>query len=86
MRTSAVGPVVRSSAIRHAAAVSFAFLPLAGGSFPYVVIELLHVNRAFGLKRIVTWGLLVGLVAGCWRTGRGPFIEARRDPRQVVDG
>ncbi len=30
----------------------------------YVVIELLNVNRGFGLKRLVTWGLLVGLLAG----------------------
>lgn len=45
-------------------AVSIAFLTLAAGSILYVVIELLHVNRGFGLKQIVTWGLLLGLVAG----------------------
>jgi zinc transporter, ZIP family len=44
--------------------VSVAFLTLAAGSILYVVIELLQVTRAFGLKRLVTWGLLVGLLAG----------------------
>jgi len=44
--------------------VSVAFLTLAAGSILYVVIELLNVNRGFGLKRLVTWGLLVGLLAG----------------------
>jgi zinc transporter, ZIP family len=44
--------------------VSVAFLTLAAGSILYVVIELLHVNRAFGLKWLVTWGVLVGLLAG----------------------
>lgn len=45
-------------------AVSIAFLTLAAGSILYVVIELLNVNRSFGMKRLVTWGLLVGLMAG----------------------
>ena len=45
-------------------AVSIAFLTLAAGSILYVVIELLNVNRGFGLKRLVTWGLVVGLLAG----------------------
>ena len=44
--------------------VSVAFLTLAAGSILYVVIELLNVNRGFGLKRLVTWGLLTGLLAG----------------------
>ena len=44
--------------------VSVAFLTLAAGSILYVVIELLNVNRGFGMKRLVTWGLLVGLLAG----------------------
>jgi ZIP family zinc transporter len=44
--------------------VSVAFLTLAAGSILYVVVELLNVNRGFGLKRLVTWGLLVGLLAG----------------------
>jgi zinc transporter, ZIP family len=44
--------------------VSVASLTLAAGSILYVVIELLQVTRAFGLKRLVTWGLVVGLMAG----------------------
>jgi ZIP family zinc transporter len=44
--------------------VSVAFLTLAAGSILYVVIELLQVTRAFNLKRLVTWGLLIGLLAG----------------------
>jgi ZIP family zinc transporter len=44
--------------------VSVAFLTLAAGSILYVVIELLNVNRGFGMKRLVTWGLVVGLLAG----------------------
>ena len=44
--------------------VSVVFLTLAAGSILYVVIELLQVTRGFGLKRLVTWGLLVGLLAG----------------------
>ena len=45
-------------------AVSIAFLTLAAGSILYVVIELMHVNRGFGLKRLVTWGILTGVLAG----------------------
>lgn len=45
-------------------AVSIAFLALAAGSILYVVIELLNVNRGFGLQRLVTWGLMLGLMAG----------------------
>ncbi len=45
-------------------AVSIAFLALAAGSILYVVIELLNVNRGFGLQRLVTWGLVLGLMAG----------------------
>ena len=45
-------------------AVSIAFLSLAAGSILYVVVELLHVNRSFGFKRLVTWGLVLGLMAG----------------------
>ncbi len=44
--------------------VSVAFLTLAAGSILYVIIELLNVNRGFGAKRLVTWGLLAGLLAG----------------------
>ena len=45
-------------------AVSIAFLTLAAGSILYVVIELLHVNRRFGLKQLVTWGVVAGVLAG----------------------
>jgi zinc transporter, ZIP family len=45
-------------------ALSIAFLTLAAGSILYVVIELLNVNRGFGFKRLVTWGLVVGVLAG----------------------
>ena len=37
---------------------------LAGGSILYVLLELLHVNRAFNMKPLVTWALLGGLVLG----------------------
>jgi zinc transporter, ZIP family len=45
-------------------ALSVAFLALAGGSILYVLLELLHVNRGFGMKPLVTWALLGGLVLG----------------------
>jgi hypothetical protein len=44
--------------------VSVAFLTLAAGSILYVIIELLNVNRGFGLKLLVTAGVLVGLFLG----------------------
>jgi ZIP family zinc transporter len=43
---------------------SIAFLALAGGSILYVVIELMNVNRNLGFKRLVSWGIVVGLMAG----------------------
>jgi len=45
-------------------ALSVGFLALAAGSILYVVIELLHVNRQFGQKVLVTWALLAGLFLG----------------------
>jgi zinc transporter, ZIP family len=45
-------------------AFSVGFLALAAGSILYVVIELLNVCRKFGAKTIVSWGILVGLLAG----------------------
>jgi ZIP family zinc transporter len=45
-------------------ALAVAFLALAGGSILYVVIELCNVNRAFGKKALVTWGVTLGLFAG----------------------
>ena len=44
--------------------VFLAFLALAAGSILYVVIELLAVARRLGHKELLTWGLLLGLVAG----------------------
>jgi zinc transporter, ZIP family len=44
--------------------LSIAFLALAAGSILYVVIELLAVGRRLGLKKITTWGVFLGLVAG----------------------
>jgi len=44
--------------------VSLAFLALAGGSILYVVIELLAVGRKIGLKTVLTWGLVLGVVLG----------------------
>ena len=40
------------------------FLALAAGSILYVVIELLGVARKLGHKELMTWGILLGLVAG----------------------
>ncbi len=40
------------------------FLALAAGSILYVVIELLGVARRLGHKELLTWGILLGLVAG----------------------
>src|SRR6478736_7769016 len=45
-------------------ALSVAFLALAAGSILYVVIELLGVCRTFGHKRLVAWGLILGLTLG----------------------
>jgi ZIP family zinc transporter len=45
-------------------ALAVAFLSLAGGSILYVVIELCNVNRSFGMKTLVTWGVVLGLTLG----------------------
>ena len=44
--------------------LSLAFLALAAGSILYVVIELLAVGRKLGLKTVLTWGLILGVVLG----------------------
>ena len=44
--------------------VSVAFLALAAGSILYVVIELLAVGRKAGLKTLLSWGIVIGVVAG----------------------
>jgi zinc transporter, ZIP family len=40
------------------------FLALAAGSILYVVMELLGVARKLGYKELMTWGILLGLIAG----------------------
>jgi zinc transporter, ZIP family len=45
-------------------ALAVAFLSLAGGSILYVIVELCNVNRAFGKKTLVTWGVALGLFLG----------------------
>ena len=45
-------------------ALSVTFLALAAGSILYVVIELLDVCRRVGRKRLVAWGLVLGLALG----------------------
>jgi zinc transporter, ZIP family len=45
-------------------ALSVTFLALAAGSILYVVIELLDVCRRAGRKRLVAWGLILGLSLG----------------------
>jgi zinc transporter, ZIP family len=44
--------------------VSILFLALAGGSILYVVMELLNVGRMLASKKLVTWGILLGLFLG----------------------
>lgn len=57
-----VGTIVGQAAVNTT--LSVAFLGLAAGSILYVVIELLGVNRAFGLKVLGSTGILVGLALG----------------------
>jgi zinc transporter, ZIP family len=61
------GPTVLGTLVGQAVVnttLSVAFLGLAAGSILYVVIELLGVNRAFGLKVLASSGILVGLFLG----------------------
>lgn len=44
--------------------VFLGFLALAAGSILYVVMELLGVARKLGHKELLTWGILLGLIAG----------------------
>ena len=57
-----VGTIIGRSFVNDT--LSLAFLALAGGSILYVVIELLAVGRKIGLKTILTWGLVLGVVLG----------------------
>jgi ZIP family zinc transporter len=61
------GPTVLGTLVGQAVVnttLSVAFLGLAAGSILYVIIELLGVNRAFGLKVLASSGILVGLFLG----------------------
>ena len=57
-----LGTVVGSAWVNEA--VSIAFFAVAAGSILYVVQQLMHVNRKFGLPVLVTWMLLLGLFLG----------------------
>ncbi len=59
---TALGTVVGQAWVNST--ISVAFLGLAAGSILYVVLELANVNRALGLKVLVTSGILVGLLLG----------------------
>jgi ZIP family zinc transporter len=48
----------------HSDAVFVLFLSLAAGSILWVVAELLHVGRGFGLRELTMWGVLLGFLAG----------------------
>ena len=61
------GPTVLGTLLGQAVVnetLSVVFLGLAAGSILYVIIELLGINRAFGLKVVATSGILVGLFLG----------------------
>lgn len=61
------GPTVVGTLVGQAfvdTTLSVAFLGLAAGSILYVIIELLGINRAFGLKVVTSAGILVGLFLG----------------------
>ena len=57
-----LGTIVGSAWVNEA--ISIAFFAVAAGSILYVVQELMHVNRKFGLPVLVTWMLLLGLFLG----------------------
>ena len=57
-----LGTVVGQAWVSPALAV--VFLALAGGSIPYVVIQLLEVCRRAALPKLIGWMLLLGLFLG----------------------
>lgn len=59
---TAVGALVGKAVVNTT--LSVAVLGLAAGSILYVIIELLGINRAFGLKVVTSSGILVGLFLG----------------------
>jgi ZIP family zinc transporter len=48
----------------HSQVVFVLFLALAAGSIVYVVNELLHVGRSFGIRDLPMWGLFLGFFLG----------------------
>ncbi len=48
----------------HSEALFVLFLSLAAGSIFYVISELLHVGRSFGIRHIAMWGIFVGFFLG----------------------
>ena len=61
------GPTFLGTVLGYSAqsdAVFVLFLALAAGSIFYVVSELLHVGRRFGLREVAMWGVFLGFLAG----------------------
>jgi zinc transporter, ZIP family len=48
----------------HSDALFVLFLALAAGSIFYVISELLHVGRSFGIREIAMWGIFAGFFLG----------------------
>ena len=48
----------------HSEWIFVLFLALAAGSIIYVVTELLHVGRSFGIRDLPMWGILLGFLLG----------------------
>jgi zinc transporter, ZIP family len=48
----------------HSQALFVLFLALAAGSIFYVISELLHVGRSFGVREIAMWGIFAGFFLG----------------------
>lgn len=67
MGAIAGGPTLVGTAVgRHfnSEALSVLFLSLAAGSILYVIIQLIGVGLKQGRKELLTWGILLGLIAG----------------------
>jgi ZIP family zinc transporter len=61
------GPTFVGTAVGHAftsEALSVVFLSLAAGSILYVVIQLFDVCKRYGMPKLVSWMLLLGLLLG----------------------
>src|SRR5204863_5401725 len=57
-----VGTLIGQSFVNDT--IFLGFLALAAGSILYVVIQLLGVARKLGHKELMTWGIILGLIAG----------------------